>query len=208
MKASVATAMLTAASVSACAQVATQQTATNVKACLAQAMATPDGELVYRRVWRGDGTDTASKLSDPNPLTPPERDALLRLHAATQPCRQMILDHDRRFATWETPYWQVFFATGDGIRTKLAAGEISVGAANKMFLEAYSQFQVETSKGQAQASAIEQQQRAAALAVVAEGLSQAGQNYSNAVQVNAPRHCNTIYNGVGPGAAIASTNCY
>ena len=88
-------------------------------------MATPDGELVYRRVWRGDGTDTASKLSDPTPLTPPERDALPRLHAATQPCRQMILDHDRRFATWETPYWQVFFATGDGIRTKLAAGELA-----------------------------------------------------------------------------------
>jgi hypothetical protein len=76
-----------------------------------------------------------------------------------------------------------------------------------MFLEAYSQFQVETSKGQAQASAIEQQ-RAAALAVVAQGLSEAGQNYSNVVQVNAPRHCNTIYNGVGPGTAIASTNCY
>jgi len=76
-----------------------------------------------------------------------------------------------------------------------------------MFLEAYSQFQVETSKGQAQASAIEQQQRATALAAVAQGLSQAGQNYSNAVQVNAPRHYNPIYNGVGPGTA-ASTNCY
>jgi hypothetical protein len=120
----------------------------------------------------------------------------------------MILDHDRQFAAWETPYWQELFATGDSIRIKLAAGEISVGAANKMLLEAKSQFQVETSKGQAQASAIEQQQRAAALAVMAEGLSQAGQNYSNSVQANTPHHCNTIYNGVGPGTAIASTNCY
>ena len=30
-------------------------TATNVKTCLAQAMATPDGELVYRRVARQSG---------------------------------------------------------------------------------------------------------------------------------------------------------
>jgi hypothetical protein len=69
MKASVAAAILTAVFVSACAQIATQQTATNVKTCLAQAMATPDGELVYRRMWRGDGTDNASKLSDPKGCT-------------------------------------------------------------------------------------------------------------------------------------------
>lgn len=91
---------------------------------------------------------------------------------------------------------------------KLAAGEIPVGAANKLLVESGEQFRTEVSKAQAQASAIEQQRRAAALAVMAEGLSQAGQNYSNAVQANAPHHCNTIYNSVGAGTAIASTNCY
>ena len=58
-------------------QIATQQDAKKAKECFADAKATPEGQLVHKRIWSFDGTDTAEKLTDPKPLTPPERDALV-----------------------------------------------------------------------------------------------------------------------------------
>jgi len=45
--------------------------------CVKENRATPEGQLLSTRLWRGDDTDTAAKLSDPNPLSKNERDALV-----------------------------------------------------------------------------------------------------------------------------------
>jgi hypothetical protein len=142
-----------------CAQLAAQQTVTNTKACIEQALSAPAGELVSRRLWRGDSTDTIAKLTDPKPLTPQEREALLRFHNTLLPCRQMILDHDNRFTAWETPYWQEFFTRTDAIHTKLETGEIPVGLANRLSIESYGQFQTEVSRAHANAVQMEEVQR-------------------------------------------------
>jgi hypothetical protein len=134
----------------------------NTKACSSQAHATPEGQLLSARMWRFNETDTASKLSDPNPLTKQERDALVVLHNQLQPCRQIILTHDNQFAAWEVPYWQEYFQRSDEIFYKLASGEISVGLANRLAIESQGKFQTDVSRGHAQAVALAeiQQQRA------------------------------------------------
>jgi hypothetical protein len=71
------------------------------------------------RLWRFNELDTASKLSDPNPLTPKERDALVVVHNQTSRCKQIILTHDTKYAAWETPYWQDYYQRGDAIFYKL-----------------------------------------------------------------------------------------
>jgi hypothetical protein len=45
-------------------------------ACKKLTFETADGTLLKRRLWVGDGTDSASKLTDPLPLTQSEHDAL------------------------------------------------------------------------------------------------------------------------------------
>lgn len=52
-------------------ELATQRDANKAKGCLAEAQATAEGQLVYERIWKGDGdrSDAADKLTDPKPLT-------------------------------------------------------------------------------------------------------------------------------------------
>ena len=95
----------------------------------------------------------------PNPLTKTERDALVRVNNKLQRCRQIIIEHDNRFAAWETPYWQEFFQRTDAIHLKLAAGEIAVGVANKLIIESALKFRTDVSKGHAQAVSIEERRR-------------------------------------------------
>ena len=47
-------------------------------ACKNLSFETADGMLLKRRLWVGDGTDSASKLTDPLPLTQAERAAACR----------------------------------------------------------------------------------------------------------------------------------
>jgi hypothetical protein len=158
--------LVAAISLAGCAQMvvaeATKKDSAAIKECLQSANNSPDAQIIYRRLWKGDASDTAAKLSDPEPLTPAERDALVRLESVIAPCRQMILDHDNRYAAWEAPYWQEYFERSDAIRLKLAAGEIPVGLANRLFIETRGHFQTEVSRGHANAVAIEEerQQRA------------------------------------------------
>lgn len=142
-----------------CAQIDARQTVEHATACVRDVRASPEGRVVYARLWAGDENDNAAKLSDANPLATDERNALLQVHTKLQRCRQMILDHDNRYAAWETPYWQEYFQRTDAITIKLAAGELSVGAANKLQIESYGKFQVDVSRGHADAVRIEDAQR-------------------------------------------------
>jgi hypothetical protein len=128
------------------AQQAAKDAVANFTKCTADNMDTREGQMVTARMWRGDGTDTAAKLSDPKPLAPAERDALVQLHNRALQCRQIIISHDNRYAAWEAPIYQEFFERSDQIFYKLASGEIPVGLANKLSIESVGKLQVDLSK--------------------------------------------------------------
>lgn len=151
-------------------QLDAQNAAKNSKTCIEGVWATPEGQLLSGRLWRFNEMDTASKLSDPNPLTKREQDALVVVHNQLQPCKQIILTHDNSFAAWETPYWQEYFQRNDELFYKLASGEISVGLANKLAIESKGKFQTDVSRGHAQAVAVDEAQRQRA----SEAMLQAG----------------------------------
>jgi hypothetical protein len=111
-----------------------------VTACKKPTFETADGTLLKRRLWVGDGADSASKLTDPLPLTPAERDALARYAASVLPCRQIVAEHDGTHAVGAMPASQTFWARTDEIRTKLEAGEIAVGVANRLQMQAWEDF--------------------------------------------------------------------
>jgi hypothetical protein len=151
-------------------QLDAQNASKNAKTCFEGVWATPEGQLLSGRLWRFNEMDTASKLSDPNPLTKREQDALVVVHNQLQPCKQIILTHDNSFAAWETPYWQEYFQRNDELFYKLASGEISVGLANKLAIESKGKFQTDVSRGHAQAVAVDEAQRQRA----SEAMLQAG----------------------------------
>jgi hypothetical protein len=142
-----------------CAQLEANRTIGNTASCLKEALVSPDGQIVYARLWINDETDTADKLTDNKPLSQSERNALVRINNKIRSCRDIIIAHDNRFAAWETPYWQEFFQRGDAIFYKLASGEIAVGAANKLTIESIGKFQTDVSRGHADAVRIEDAQR-------------------------------------------------
>jgi hypothetical protein len=142
-----------------CAQIAAQEAIKQAKACFEDAKSSPEGQMVYTRLWAFNDTDTAAKLSDPAPLTKDQQNALVQLHNKTLPCRQIIIAHDNRFAAWEAPYWQEFFARSDQLFYKLASGELPVGIANKLAIESNGQFQADVSRGHADAVRVEEAQR-------------------------------------------------
>lgn len=149
---------------------AAQTAIKNAKTCVQEAWATPEGQLLSQRLWRFNEADTASKLSDPKPLTKTEQDALVFVHNQLQPCKEIILTHDNTFAAWETPYWQELFQRNDEIFYKLAGGDISVGLANRLAIESNGKFQTDVSKGHAEAVAVDEAQRQRA----SEAMLQAG----------------------------------
>jgi hypothetical protein len=153
----------------ACAQMAAQQALKNAKECAQAARNSPEGQMLYTRLWAFDDSDTAAKLSDPATLAAEQRNALVQVHNRVVQCRQIIITHDNRFAAWETPYWEEYFQRSDAIFYKLASGEIPVGLANKLSIESRGKFQVDVSKGHADAVRQEEAQRQLA----AEALLQA-----------------------------------
>src|SRR5215472_18378943 len=58
-------ALMVAMLLSSCGQMAAQQASTSTTACLNEMKSSPEGQAVYARLWVGDDTDNASKLSDP-----------------------------------------------------------------------------------------------------------------------------------------------
>jgi hypothetical protein len=131
------------------AQRATTEDRAKYAKCVADNRATPEGQMLSTRLWAWDGSDTAAKLTDPNPLTKAERDALVQVHNRTLQCRQIVISHDMQYAAWETPYWQELFQRSDAIFYKLAIGEIAVDTANKLSIESNGKFQVDITRGHA-----------------------------------------------------------
>ncbi len=119
----------------------------------------PEAKLLSARLWRFDDSDTIGKLSDPNPLSKNERDALVTVYKLQQRCRQIVPAHDDKYAAWEAPYWQQFYQRSDEIFYKLASGEISVGLANKLAIESNGKLQTDLSSGNADAVQIEEVRR-------------------------------------------------
>jgi hypothetical protein len=140
---------------------------------------TPEGTLLKRRLWVGDGTDSASKLTDPLPLTQSERDALARYAASVVPCRQIVAEHDDTYAVRAMPASQAFWTRTDEIRTKLEAGEIAVGAANRLQMQAWEDFRI----AQAQAKST--------VATESDARRQAAAPNTNCTMVNGLGNCTT-----------------
>jgi len=137
--------------------------------CVADYKATPEARMLSARMWQDDGSDTAAKLSDPNPLTPAERDALVKIHPKAVDCRQIIITHDQLFAAWELQHWQAYFQREDQLFYKLASGELPVGVANKLAIDSWDEAKLQGAKGAADENRFQQiqaTQRAAAAAQV------------------------------------------
>lgn len=139
-------------------------------ACKNLTFETANGTLLKRRLWVGDGTDSASKLTDPLPLTQAERDALARYTASVLPCRQIVAEHDGTDSVGAMPASQTFWARTDQIRSKLQAGEIAVGVANRLQMQAWEDFRI----AQAQAKSAVAEQIDARRQAAATALSQNG----------------------------------
>lgn len=203
MRASFLAVMACTVALCGCAQMAMKDAQEKAAKCAADNMATPEGQLIYKRLWRGDGTDTADKLSDPNPLTPPERNALVQVHSRAVQCRQFLDAYDGQYAVWATPYGQAQHQRTDQIFSKLASGELPVGVANKLYIESNGQFQSDLAQGHANAVAANEaaQQRAA------EALIQSGalrQPQAQVPQVQAPRMTTTNCTWIGNNLSCTS----
>ncbi len=167
---------LVAGGLAGCALTAIQQTAKPASSCLQDVKSSQEGQIVYARLWASDATDIAAKLSDPNPLTPTERDALVQVHNDIISCRQIIISDDSRSAVRELPYWLDYFQRSDAIFNKLASGELPVGLANKLTIESNGKFQADGSRRHADAVPVDEVQ----LQQAAEALMQ------TSAQITAP----------------------
>jgi hypothetical protein len=78
---------------------------------------------------------------------------------AKNSAKVVLIAYDNRFAAWETQYLQELYHRSDEIFYKLASGELPVGIANKLSIESAGKFQVDVSKGHAEAVRIEEAQR-------------------------------------------------
>jgi hypothetical protein len=108
--------------------------------------------------WASDASDTEAKLTDPNPLTPTERDALVQVQNDIRSCRQMIISDDSRSAAWERPYWLDYFNRSDDIFQRLASGVLPIGLANKLTIESNGKFQADVSRTHPDAVPVDQVQ--------------------------------------------------
>jgi hypothetical protein len=169
-----------------CTLIATQQTANQTSSCLQDIKSSQEGQIVYTKLWASDATDTAAKLSDPNALTPTERDALVQVHNNIISCRQMIISDDSRSTAWRLPYWLDYFKRSDAIFDKLASGEIPVGLANKLTIESNGKFQADVSRRHPDAVPIDeaQQQQAAEALVQASAQITAPEPQSKLTAIN------------------------
>jgi hypothetical protein len=166
---------------SGCAQMVAQTAMADAREkfakCAADNKSSPEGQMIAARLWQGNATDTAAKLSDPKPLTPTERNAFVQVHNRNVQCRQILLAYDNRYTAWETPYAQDFYQRNDQIFYKLASGELPVGVANKLYIESNGQFQADLSRGHAEAvRAEEAQQQQAAQALLQASIAAQAQN--------------------------------
>jgi hypothetical protein len=185
---------LGAGGLAGCTLTATQQTAKTGSSCLQDVKSSQEGQIVYAKLWASDATDTADKLSDPNPLTPTERDALAQVHNDIISCRQTIISDNSRSEAWKLPYWLDYFKRSDAIFNKLASGELPVGLANKLTIESNRRFQADVSRRQADAVPVDeaQQQQAAEALMQASAQSASPEVQSRLTSMNCGWVANTL----------------
>ena len=177
-----------------CTLIATQQTAKSGSSCLQDVKSSQEGQIVYDKLWASDGTDAADKLSDPNPLTPTERDALAQVHNNIISCRQTIISDNNRSETWKLPYRLDYFKRSDAIFNKLASGELPIGLANKLSIESDGKFQADLSRSHPDAVPVDeaQQQQAAEALVQASAQITAPDPHSRLTAINCRWIANTL----------------
>ena len=165
-------------------KIGTQQDVKKAEECFADAKATPEAGPLYKRLWKFDGTDTADKLTDPKPLTPDERNALIQYKNRLEPCRKNVVS--------DAQYWQELFQRQDQIVDRLARGEMPVGLANKLSIESNGQFQLAVSKDNADAVGAEEAQRQRA----AEAMLQASAQLAAAQPRMSTTNCTWLGNNL------------
>ena len=177
-----------------CTLTATQQTAKTGSSCLQDVKSSQEGQIVYAKLWASDATDTADKLSDPNALTPTERDALAQVHNDIISCRQTIISDNSRSEAWKLPYWLDYFKRSDAIFNKLASGELPIGLANKLSIESEGKFQTDLSRSHPDAVPVDeaQQQQAAEALVQASAQITAPDPHSRLSAINCRWIANTL----------------
>lgn len=168
-------------------QYASQQAVSLAAACSSQVKSSPEFTVSHTRLWNFNDSDSASKLSDPKPLTKAEQDAFVQAHNKMMECRKLILDHDNKYVAWKVPYEQEYFQRSDTLFYKLASGEIPVGLANRLIIENRGKYQVDLARAHAEAVSIEEARRQQA----ADALIQAG----------------TQMMAAGPNSHVSTTNC-
>src|SRR5215469_15577739 len=171
-----------------CTATAIQQSAKSASSCLQDVKSSQEGQIVYAKLWASDATDTEAKLSDLNPLTPTERDALVQVHnnIISISCRQIIFSDDSRSAAWKLPYWLDYFHRSDAIFNKLASGELPIGLANKFTIESNGKFQADLLRRHPDAVPVDevQQQQAAEALVQASAQSTSAEPNSRLTALN------------------------
>ena len=186
MRARLVTLCLVAGGLAGCALSATRQTAKAGSSCLQDVKSSQEGQILYAKLWASDATDTEAKLSDPNPLTPTERDALAQVHNDIISCRQTIISDNSRSEAWKLPYWLDYFKRSDAIFNKLASGELPIGLANKLTIESNGKFQADLSRRHPDAVPVDevQQQQAAETLVQASAQTTASEPDSRLTALN------------------------
>ena len=185
---------LVAGGLTGCTLIATQQTAKSGSSCRQDVKSSQEGQIVYAKLWASDATDTEAKLSDPNPLTPTERDALAQVHNDIISCRQTIISDNSRSEVWKLPYWQDYFKRSDAIFNKLASGELPIGLANRLSVESNGKFQADLSRSHPDAVPVDeaQQQQADEALKQASGQITAPKPQSRLTSINCRWVANTL----------------
>ncbi len=148
MRASLLSVAIAAPLLTGCAQLMAQDANHKTAAeCTRAVKSSPEGEMVYARVWAFDNSDSEAKLIDPEPLTKEQRKALEQVHAKNLQCRQIAPINTDRYVAWVTPYREEYFERGEAILHKLESGEIAVGLANRLIVESNGKFLDDVSKG-------------------------------------------------------------
>ena len=159
-----------AQALTACAQLAAQDaTGKNATDCSREVKSSPEGQVVYARLWAFDDADSVAKLNDPEPLSKEQQNALAEVHKKNLQCRKITPVNSDRYIAWATPYREEYFQRGEAIFNKLVRGEIPVGLANRLAIESNGKFLDDVSRGHADAVRSEEIQRQQA----AEALLQA-----------------------------------
>jgi hypothetical protein len=132
----------------ACSEVQQNEALKDAGHCARDVLGSHEATVVYSRLWLGDGTDTPDKLRDTAPLTPEEQDALSRVRYSMRECKQklVIRSMDQPASMPDMQARDASIQRTDAILEKVATGEISIGMANRLFVQSNGIFLAEVTK--------------------------------------------------------------